>query len=78
MVPTALINGASDKVFLNGIDCPEKGQVYSQCAKQATAALVYGKEVRLQAHDKEKCVCTTGDVLLSDDTNVYHALVKDG
>lgn len=73
-----LVNGASDKVFLKGIGCPEKGQVYSQCTKQATAALVYGKEVTLQAHDKEKCGCTTGDVLLPDDTNVNHTLVKDG
>jgi endonuclease YncB( thermonuclease family) len=78
LVPTALVNGASDKVLLNGIDCSETGQVYSQCVKQATAALVYRKEVTLQAHDKEKCGCTIGDVLLPDDTNVNHALFKDG
>jgi len=67
------------RIRLQGIDCPEKGQPYATKAKQATAALVFRKEVtvRLQEdHDRYKR--SIGDVVLSDGRILNQELVKDG
>ena len=73
-----LHNTHAERIRLNGIDCPEKGQAYGNRAKQAASALVFGKEVTLQTYGKDKYGRTIADVLLSDGTNVNHTLVKDG
>ena len=73
-----LHNHHPERIRLSGIDCPEKGQVYGQKAKHAASALVFGKEVTLQTHGKDKYRRTIANVLLADGTNVNHALVKDG
>jgi len=39
-----LHDNRAERIRLNGIDCPEKGQAYSKKAKQAASALVFGKE----------------------------------
>jgi hypothetical protein len=41
-------NNRAERIRLNGIDCPEKGQAYGKRAKQAASELVFGKEVTLQ------------------------------
>ncbi len=68
----------AERIRLNGIDCPEKGQAYGKRAKQAASQLVFGKEVTLQTFGKDKYGRTIADVLLPDGTNVNHMLVKDG
>jgi micrococcal nuclease len=68
----------AERIRLNGIDCPEKGQAYGKRAKQAASELVFGKEVTLQTFGKDKYGRTIADVLLPDGTNVNHGLVKDG
>ena len=73
-----LHNQHPERIRLSGIDCPEKSQAYGQKAKQATSALVFGKEVTLQIFGKDKYGRTIADVLLLDGTNVNHELVKDG
>ena len=74
-----VLNGHhTERIRLSGIDCPEKGQAYGQNAKQATSALVFGKDVTLQTHGKDKYRRTIGEVLLPDGTNVNHTLVKEG
>lgn len=73
-----LHNQHPERVRLYGIDCPEKGQAYGQKAKQAASALVFGKEVTLQAHGKDKYGRTIADVFLPDGMNVNHKLVKAG
>jgi micrococcal nuclease len=73
-----LHNHHPERIRLNGIDCPEKGQAYGKRAKQAASALVFGKEVTLQTFGKDKYGRTIADVLLPDGTNVNHTLVKDG
>jgi len=73
-----LHNQRPERIRLYGIDCPEKAQAFGQKAKQATSALVFGKEVTIQMHGKDKYKRTIADVLLPDGTNVNHALVKDG
>jgi len=39
---TVLNNGHADRVRLNGIDCPEKGQDFDARAKQFTSDLCFG------------------------------------
>ena len=73
-----LHNQRPERIRLSGIDCPEKGQAYGQKAKHAASSLVFGKEVTLQTHGKDKYGRTIADVLLLDGSNVNHALVKEG
>jgi len=73
-----LHNQRPERIRLHGIDCPEKGQAYGTKAKQATSALVFGKEVTLQTYGMDKYGRTIADVLQSDGANVNHELVKDG
>ena len=73
-----LHNGRAERIRLNGIDCPEKGQAYGQKAKHAASDLVFGKEVTLHTFGKDKYGRTIGDVLLPDGTNVNQELVKKG
>ncbi len=73
-----LHNQHPERIRLSGIDCPEKGQAFGKRAKQAASELVYGKEVTLQTHGKDRYGRTIADVLLLDGTNVNHTLVKDG
>lgn len=49
-----LHNNHAERIRLNGIDCPEKGQAYGKRAKQAASELVFGKEVTLETHGLDK------------------------
>ena|SRR5437870_12654527 len=49
-----LHNTRAERIRLNGIDCPEKGQPYGQEAKQAASDLVLGGEVTLQTYGHDK------------------------
>ena len=71
-------NNRAERIRLNGIDCPEKGQAYGKRVKQAASELVVGKDVTLNTFGKEKYGCTIADVPLRDGTHVNHTLVKDG
>jgi endonuclease YncB( thermonuclease family) len=73
-----LHNTHPERVRLSGIDCPEKGQAYGQKAKHAASSLVFGKEVTLQTHGRDKYGRTLADVLLLDGANVNHELVGKG
>ena len=73
-----LHNNRAERMRLNGVECPEKGQAYDTRAKQAASELVFGKEVTLQTYGKDKYGRTIADVLLPDGTNVNYTLVKDG
>jgi endonuclease YncB( thermonuclease family) len=61
-----LHNQCPECIRLSGIDCPEKGQAYGTRAKQATSAMVFGKEVTLQTHGLDKYKRTLADVLLPE------------
>ena len=67
-----------ERIRLNGIDCPEKTQTFGQRAKQATAELVFGKDVMLQTHGKDRHGRMIADVLLPDGRKVNQLLVKNG
>src|SRR5215467_13852443 len=65
-----LHNNRAERIRLNGIDCPEKGQAYGKRAKQAASELVFGKQVTLITYGKDKSGRTIADVRLPDGTNV--------
>jgi micrococcal nuclease len=73
-----LYNHHPERIRLSGIDCQEKGQPYGHQAKQATSAMVFGKEVLLQTHGRDRSGRTLADVRLPDGTYVNHTLVKNG
>ena len=73
-----LHNGKAQRIRLYGIACPEKGQPFGNNAKQATSALIFAQLVTLQIHGKDKYGRILADVLLADETNVNHELVKEG
>lgn len=67
-----------ERIRLHGIDCPERGQPFGHKAKQAMSALVFGQDVTLQTHGKDRYKRILADVFLSDGTHVNHELVKEG
>jgi endonuclease YncB( thermonuclease family) len=67
-----------ERIRLSGIDCPEKGQANGKRAKQAASELVFGKEVTLQTHGKDKYGRTIRDVILPDGMSLNQQLVKEG
>lgn len=73
-----LRNQHPERIRLHGIDCPERGQPYGHKAKQVMSALVFGQDVTLQTHGKDRYKRILADVFLSDGTHVNHELVKEG
>jgi micrococcal nuclease len=55
-----------ERIRLYGIDCPEKGQAFGEKAKQTTSALVFGKDVRIESHGRDKHRRTLGTVFHGD------------
>jgi endonuclease YncB( thermonuclease family) len=49
-----LHNHHAERIRLNGIDCPEKGQAFGKRAKRAASALVFGKHITLHTYGKDK------------------------
>lgn len=73
-----LHNGQAERIRLNGIDCPEKGQAFGQRAKQATGDLAFGHNVTVHPIDTDKYGRTVAIVVLSNGKNLNHELVKGG
>jgi micrococcal nuclease len=67
-----------ERIRLNGIDCPEKGQAFGKRAKQAASDLAFGKEVTIQTHGHDKYKRTLAEVLLPDGMNLNQELVMQG
>jgi endonuclease YncB( thermonuclease family) len=74
---TVLVNNEQIKIRLSEIDAPEHGQDYGEKSKDALADLVFGKEVRVVTHGKDRYGRTIGDVFVGQ-TNVNEKLVEDG
>ena len=73
-----LHNRHPERIRLSGIDCPEKGQAFGKQAKHATSELVFGQDVKIETHGKDKYGRTLADVRLLNRTHVNHMLVGDG
>src|SRR4026207_565461 len=65
-----LHNNHAERTRLGGSKSPERGQADGTRARQATSALVFGKEVTLLIYGYDKYKRTIADVLLPDGTNV--------
>ncbi len=73
-----LHNGQSERIRLNGIDCPEKGQAFGKKAKQFTSEMVFEKDVMVQSYRLDRYGRTIADIVLTDGTNLNRELVKAG
>jgi micrococcal nuclease len=74
---TILVGGNQVRVRLFGIDAPERGQDYSRKSREALADLVFGKDVRVVVHDKDRYDRTVGDIYVGN-TFVNEKLIKEG
>ena len=61
---TVLVDRTQFKVRLSGIDAPERPQDFSQRSRQALADLVFGKEVKVVTHGKDRYGRVIGDVFV--------------
>ena len=66
------------KVRLLGIDCPEKKQPFGRRAKERTAALAYGKVVKVRPSGVDRYGRIMADVILPDGRNLNRELVREG
>jgi len=70
--------GASVKVRLHGIDCPESSQPVGARAKQATSQMRFGQIVTVHVQDIDRYGRTVGIVTLQDGRALNHELVRQG
>jgi micrococcal nuclease len=70
--------GRAERVRLHGIDAPEKGQAFSNRAKQFVSDLVFGKEVAVRVRGQERYGRTISEVFLADGCDVNHEIVRAG
>jgi endonuclease YncB( thermonuclease family) len=66
------------RIRLHGIDCPEKGQAFGTRAKQFTADLVFGQDVRIRVRDVDRYGRTVAEVWLEDGRMLNRELVDAG
>jgi endonuclease YncB( thermonuclease family) len=66
------------RVRMFGIDSPERGQAFNVKAKEFTASLIAGKEVRVIIRNKDRYGRFVCDVYLNDNTYVNAEIVKAG
>jgi micrococcal nuclease len=66
-----------ERIRLFGIDCPEKWQPFGDKAKQATSSLLFGKDVRIETHGRDKHRRTLGTVFHGN-VNVNQVMVREG
>ncbi|RYE21487.1 MAG: nuclease [Sphingobacteriales bacterium] len=65
-------------VRLAGVDCPEKSQAFGQAAKQFTALLCFGKDVKMVVDSRDRYGRTVATILFDDNKNLNYELVKNG
>ena len=62
---TVLVERQQVKVRLVEIDAPEKAQAFGNKSKQALADMVFGKDVQVEEHGKDKYKRTLGRVVVN-------------
>src|SRR5437016_6729599 len=70
--------GEAERVRLNGIDCPERGQAYGSQAKKFTSQRVFGKQVTVKTYGLDQGRRTMGEVILQGGMSLNRELVKAG
>jgi micrococcal nuclease len=71
-------DGASVRVRLAGIDCPERRQAFGQAAKQRTSELVFGKTVAVDVSQADRFGRALGNVTQPDGAILNETLVREG
>jgi micrococcal nuclease len=66
------------KIRLHGIDTPETGQDFGNRAKEAAAAMAFGKDVTIRPVDRDRYGRTVAVVILPDGRSMNQELVRDG
>jgi micrococcal nuclease len=74
---TMLVNNAQVRIRLHGIDCPERGQDFSNVAKEFLSDYVYNRVVAVEELDIDRYGRTIGMVEV-EGVNVNEALLKAG
>lgn len=75
---TVLHDRQPEKIRLHGIDAPEKGQPFSERAKQFASGLAFGRAVTIRVVDHDKYGRTVADVVLADGRSLNRELVRAG
>jgi endonuclease YncB( thermonuclease family) len=65
---TVLKDGEEEVIRLNGIDCPEKNQVYGNKAKQFTSNRALSTVVTVEVKEVDRDGRIIADVILADGT----------
>jgi micrococcal nuclease len=65
-------DGRACRVRIYGIDCPENGQPFADEAREFTASLVAGRQVRMTPVELDRLGRTVADVTLSDGDTAHH------
>lgn len=68
----------TERIRLNGIDAPEKGQAYGKNAKQFVLDLAALKIVTVTVVDTDRYGRSVGNVILPDGRNLNREIVKAG
>jgi endonuclease YncB( thermonuclease family) len=63
-------NGASERIRLWGIDCPEMKQPFGTRAKQFTGDLAFGQVVIVKVRDIDRYKRTVAEIILPDGRNL--------
>ena len=71
-------NGASERIRLWGIDCPEMKQPCGTRAKQFTGDLAFGQVVTVEVRDIDRYKRTVAEIILPDGRNLNQELVPAG
>jgi micrococcal nuclease len=74
---TMVVNKQQIKIRLHGIDCPEKGQDFSQAAKEFLSDYVFDKVVSVRTKSKDRYRRVIGIVTV-DGKNVNEKLLEAG
>ncbi|NUQ01545.1 MAG: thermonuclease family protein, partial [Armatimonadetes bacterium] len=75
---TVMHQGRGEKIRLNGVDSPEKGQAFGSTAKEYVSQRVFGREVRVQPLELDSYGRTIGEVYLADGSHLNADLVSAG
>ena len=74
---TVLHNKTQQKIRLEGIDAPEKGQPYGTKARQALADKIFGQTVRVEWKQRDRYQRIIGRVYFGD-RDISLEMVKEG
>lgn len=71
-------HGRSERVRIEGIDCPELTQPYGKQAKRAVMALVIGSSVTIKTHGRGRDGSLRADVIIANGRQLSQILLEEG